>query len=161
MLATLMDTTRETWQEAQVMYTYPKEHTIIMEAIPMAETTQVRRYRGYIAIDEIKFRGGHECKGHCTFDSGFCKFANDPSANFAWEVGRGSENPNTGPQRDHSSFATNRVTGAFAYINAGHPRRPGDKAQLMSEEFPATDKTEQGPLCLRFWTHMFGNGVGR
>ena len=85
-LATLMDTTRETWQEAQVMYTYPKEHTIIMEAIPMAETTQVRRYRGYIAIDEIKFRGGHECKGHCTFDSGFCKFANDPSANFAWEV---------------------------------------------------------------------------
>ena len=31
----------------------------------------------------------------------------------------------------------------------------------MSEEFPATDKTAQGPLCLRFWTHMFGNGVGR
>ena len=41
------------------------------------------------------------------------------------------------------------------------PHRPGDKAQLMSEEFPATDKTAQGPLCLRFWTHMFGNGVGR
>ena len=71
----------------KVMYTHPKEHTIIMEAIPMAETTQVRRYRGYIAIDEIKFRGGHECKGHCTFDSGFCKFSNDASANFEWEVG--------------------------------------------------------------------------
>ena len=41
--------------------------------------------------------------------------------------GRGSNNPNTGPQRDHSSFTTNRVTGAFAYIEAGHPRRPGDK----------------------------------
>ena len=52
--------------------------------------------------------------------------------------GRGSNNPNTGPQRDHASFATNRVTGAFAFIDAGHPRRPGDKALLMSEEFPAT-----------------------
>ncbi len=41
--------------------------------------------------------------------------------------GRGSNNPNTGPQRDHSSFATNRITGAFAYIDAGYPRRPGDK----------------------------------
>lgn len=159
-LATLMDSTREDWSEAQVLYTYPDEHTIIMEAIPMAETTQVRRYRGYVAVDEIKFRAGGECHGHCTFDSGFCKFANDPAANFEWAVGRGSENPNTGPQRDHSSFATNRVTGAFGYIDAGHPRRPGDKAQLMSEEFPATDKSAQGPLCLRFWTHMFGNGVG-
>ena len=52
--------------------------------------------------------------------------------------GRGSNNPNTGPQRDHASFATNRVTGAFAFIDAGHPRRPGDKALLMSEEFPST-----------------------
>ena len=43
--------------------------------------------------------------------------------------GRGSNNPNTGPQRDHASFATNRVTGAFAYIDAGHPRRPGDKVR--------------------------------
>jgi len=170
-----MDSTRKTWMEAQVrflspfltlqsiwqvMYTYPKEHTLILEAIPKPETTQVRRYRGYIAVDEIKFRPGSACKGHCTFDSGFCKFANDPTANFQWMVGRGSENPNTGPQRDHSSFATNRVTGAFAYIDAGHPRRPGDKAQLLSEEFPATDKSELGPLCLRFWTHMYGNGVG-
>lgn len=159
-LATLMDSTRKTWMEAQVMYTYPKEHTLILEAIPKPETTQVRRYRGYIAVDEIKFRPGSACKGHCTFDSGFCKFTNDPSANFQWMVGRGSDNPNTGPQRDHSSFATNRVTGAFAYIDAGHPRRPGDKAQLLSEEFPATDKSELGPLCLRFWTHMYGNGVG-
>ena len=41
--------------------------------------------------------------------------------------GRGSNNPNTGPQRDHSSFSTNRITGAFAYIDAGYPRKPGDR----------------------------------
>ena len=74
--------------------------------------------------------------------------------------GRGSNNPNTGPQRDHASFATNRVTGAFAYIDAGHPRRPGDKALLMSEDFPGTRDQTGGPLCLRFWTHMYGHGIG-
>ena len=91
--------------------------------------------------------------------------------------GRGSNDPNTGPQRDHSSFSSNRVTGAFAYIEAGHPRKPGDKlvsdhiewkrlkiykirALLMSEEFSPTDTSSSGHLCLRFWTHMYGNGIG-
>ena len=60
---------------------------------------------------------------------------------------RGSENPNTGPIRDHSSFGSNRVTGSFAYINSGSPRRPQDKAHLVSNEFQATDA--DNPLCLR------------
>ena len=51
---------------------------------------------------------------------------------------RGSDNPNTGPIRDHSSFTSNRVTGAFAYIDASPPRRPNDVAQVVSEEFTAT-----------------------
>ena len=158
-LATLMDSTRGEWKVAQVLYTYPTQHTLILEAIPKAESSQARRYRGYIAVDDIQFNTGEECRGHCTFDSGLCGFTNDASSNFDWSVGRGSANPNTGPQRDHSSFTTNRVTGAFAYIEAGYPRRPGDKAQLVSEEVPATDSGD-GPMCLRFWTHMFGNGVG-
>ena len=61
---------------------------------------------------------------------------------------RGSENPNTGPIRDHSSFASNRVTGAFAFIDASSPRRPQDLAHLVSSEFQATDA--DNPLCLRF-----------
>ena len=31
---------------------------------------------------------------------------------------------------------------------------------LMSEDFPATAPENGGPLCLRFWTHMFGHGIG-
>ena len=58
----------------------------MFEAIPKSEEDQARRYRGYIAIDDIKFNSGDECKGHCTFDSGLCKFSNDQSGNFEWQV---------------------------------------------------------------------------
>jgi hypothetical protein len=40
------------------------------------------------------------------------------------------------------------VTGAFAYIDSGPPRRPNDRALLTSDEFPATDPNS--PLCLRY-----------
>ena len=65
---------------------------------------------------------------------------------------RGSDNPNTGPIRDHSSFTSNRVTGAFAYIDASPPRRPNDVAQIVSEEFTATgaNRETRVPLFLRF-----------
>ena len=59
---------------------------LIFEAIPKSEADQARRYRGYIAVDSVEFRSGDECKGHCTFDSGLCKFSNDPSGNFDWKV---------------------------------------------------------------------------
>jgi len=158
-LATLNDGTRGLWKTAHVMYSYPLPHKIILEAIPKDETDQARRYRGYIAIDDLFFDVGDACQGHCTFDSGMCGFLNENTKDdFNWEVSRGSENPNTGPIRDHSSFGSNRVTGSFAYINSGSPRRPQDKAHLVSNEFQATDANN--PLCLRFWTHMFGSGIG-
>ena len=61
---------------------------LLLEAIPKSENDQARRYRGYIAIDDVKFNPGGDCKGHCTFDSGLCKFSNDASGNFDWEVVR-------------------------------------------------------------------------
>ena len=59
---------------------------MLFEAIPKAESDQARRYRGFIAIDDVKFKSGDECKGHCTFDSGLCKFSNDQNGNFEWKV---------------------------------------------------------------------------
>ena len=75
--------------------------------------------------------------------------------------GRGSQNPNTGPIRDHSSFTNNRVTGGYAYIDTnGGQTRPDDKAQLVSPQFPATNG-QDGPMCLRWsisWVSNFSSG---
>eukprot|EP00095_Tigriopus_kingsejongensis_P002562 snap_masked-scaffold309_size213625-processed-gene-1.10 protein:Tk02562 transcript:snap_masked-scaffold309_size213625-processed-gene-1.10-mRNA-1 annotation:"hypothetical protein G5I_00476" len=85
-LATIQDGTRGKWRTAQVMYSYPQNHKIIFEAIPKDEIDQSRRYRGYIAVDEIAFKSGDSCKGHCTFDAGFCGFRNAEAADFNWQV---------------------------------------------------------------------------
>ena len=59
---------------------------ILLEAIPKDETDQSRRYRGFIAVDDVKFESGDKCAGHCTFDSGLCGFQNSDRADFDWEV---------------------------------------------------------------------------
>ena len=85
-LAELKDPTRGEWKAAQVMYSFPTKHKVILEAIPKDETDQARKYRGYIAVDDIKFESGDVCRGHCNFDSGLCSFTNDNSADFDWRV---------------------------------------------------------------------------
>ena len=52
------------------------------------------------------------------------------------------------------------MTGAFAHIDASAPRRPQDKARLVSSEFQATDPNN--PLCLRYvliWALEFAHPV--
>ncbi len=115
-LGSLQDGTRGLWKAAQVMYSYPMPHKvslcflsftiypppthmrmdgsdillhaqIILEAIPKDETDQARKYRGYIAIDDLVFKDGEACQGHCTFDAGMCGFLNDNTKDdFDWEV---------------------------------------------------------------------------
>lgn len=69
---------------------------------------------------------------------------------------RGSGNPTTGPVMDSS---TDRLTaGGYAYIDSSFPRRPGDKAKLVSTSFPAP--SADAPMCMHFWFHMFGSGIG-
>ena len=41
------------------------------------------------------------------------------------------------------------------FIETSAPRRQGDKARLMSPTY--TDSTA---ICVKFWYHMYGNGVG-
>jgi hypothetical protein len=55
-LASLQDSTRGQWRQAQVLYSYPRSHKVILEAIPKDETDQARGYRGYIAVDDIQFK---------------------------------------------------------------------------------------------------------
>lgn len=99
------------------------------------------------------------CLGHCTFEAGLCAWNNqDENDDFDWKLGRGSQNIFTGPARDYSSFDNNEISGGFVYIDAGYPRRPGDKALLLSPVMNPT--SDNVPLCLKFALHMYGNGVG-
>ena len=43
------------------------------------------------------------------------------------------------------------------YIETSAPRRQGDKARLLSEDFSPT--TARG-RCVKFWYHMFGATIG-
>lgn len=44
------------------------------------------------------------------------------------------------------------------FEDSSFPRRPGDVARLTSPLMEATPLDR--PLCLVFWTHLFGHGVG-
>ncbi|XP_019882967.2 MAM and LDL-receptor class A domain-containing protein 1-like [Camponotus floridanus] len=144
------------WQQAQILYTYPEIHSVIIEGVPVDSTDPSRLYRGYIAIDDIDLQPGTSCVGFCNFAGGFCDWNNDAEDDFDWTISRGSGNPTTGPAMDSSS---DRATaGGYAFIDSSFPRRPGDTAKLISSNFPAT--SADMPMCMHFWFHMFGSGVG-
>ncbi|XP_025992366.2 MAM and LDL-receptor class A domain-containing protein 1 isoform X1 [Solenopsis invicta] len=144
------------WQQAQILYTYPELHSIVIEGVPVDSTDPSRLYRGYIAIDDIDLQPGTSCVGFCNFAAGFCDWNNDAEDDFDWTISRGSGNPTTGPAMDSS---TDRATaGGYAFINSGFPRRPGDSAKIISSSFPAT--MPDAPMCMHFWFHMFGSGIG-
>ena len=48
------------------------------------------------------------------------------------------------------------VSGTYALIEASSPRRPGDKAQLISENF----HKHTNQKCFRFWYNMKGAQMG-
>ncbi|CAL4111317.1 unnamed protein product, partial [Meganyctiphanes norvegica] len=153
------DMTMGDWKEAQVVYTFDKKHTIIFEGIPVDNNDLSRRFRGYIAVDELNFATADTCGASCPFEGGTCGWTQDTTSDdFDWILSRGSMNPSTGPPRDRSSFTSSALMGGYAVIDSNWPRRPGDRARLMSQEFQATNP--DSPLCMRFWTHMFGNGIG-
>lgn len=55
--------------------------------------------------------------------------------------GRGTQNPITGPPRDHSSSQGDSLGGAYVFMDSSFPRRPGDVARLESIEFQATGES--------------------
>ncbi|XP_076292520.1 MAM and LDL-receptor class A domain-containing protein 1 [Lasioglossum baleicum] len=144
------------WQQAQILYTYPELHSVVIEGIPVDPTDPARLYRGYAAVDDIDLQPGTSCVGFCNFAGGFCDWSNDAEDDFDWTISRGSGNPTTGPAMDSSSDRS--TAGGYAYIDSSFPRRPGDRARLLSTSFPAPNA--DAPMCLHFWFHMFGAGIG-
>ena len=72
---------------------------------------------------------------------------------FDWTRQSGSTSSSgTGPTNDHT-YGT--AKGYYMYIETSLPRRPGDKAMLMSPKYPSTKGK-----CLQFWYHMYGSHTG-
>ena len=47
------------------------------------------------------------------------------------------------------------IPGNYLYVEASSPAQEGDKARLLSKQFPAT-----AGRCLSFWYHMYGESTG-
>ena len=41
------------------------------------------------------------------------------------------------------------------YIETSYPRKQGQKARLLSPAY-----TDNSDICVKFWYHMYGNGIG-
>ncbi|XP_033751988.1 MAM and LDL-receptor class A domain-containing protein 1-like [Pecten maximus] len=88
----------------------------------------------------------------CDFETNLCAWTQDKTDNFDWTRQHGPTiSANTGPATDHTK-GTN--LGYYIFIEASSPRRPGDKARLIS---PATDGSIK--QCFTFWYHMYGTNI--
>jgi hypothetical protein len=150
------------WMRIELSYAHPSDHQILITGLAKNVSDIEREYRGYIAIDDISFVPmGYDdsCYGHCTFDGGLCAWRNEQEQDdFDWKLAKGSSNLYTGPSQDYNSFAKDLPPGNFLHIDASHPLRYGDRAELISPDFPATSKAKG--FCMRFAYHMYGDGIG-
>lgn len=160
------------WTKGEVLYSVTNTHSLTFVATSstapsITKDSQQRRFRGHIAIDEIDVNkhdpqlADGPCKGHCNFDGDLCGWTNSDDGqedDFEWLFGRGSDNLFTGPPRDFTSSANNEITGSYLYTDSGFPRRPGDRALLVSPMFQPTAVNDA--MCMRIAVHMFGSGIG-
>ncbi|KAG1656283.1 MAM and LDL-receptor class A domain-containing protein 1 [Nymphon striatum] len=149
------DTTLGKWKNGQVSFTSGNEYKVVFEAVPNPKNPLMR---GHIAVDNIEITES-ACPGDCMFDSDVCTWTNvNGTDELDFIMGRGSTNIVTGPTSDHTSQSRNGMTGGYIYLDSTFPRGPGDKAQLISQQFSATDPN--GPSCMKFWISVYGPGIG-
>jgi len=159
------------WTKGEVLYSVTNQHSLVFSAMSssnaIVKDAQQRKFRGHLALDDIDIQRhdplGEQsaCKGHCNFDGDLCGWTNaenNQEDDFDWTFGRGSQNLFTGPARDFTSSSNNELTGSFLFTDSGYPRRPGDRALLVSPMFQPTPVNDA--MCMKFAVHMFGSGVG-
>jgi len=59
---------------------------VVFEGIAKDLPDPFRKFRGYVAVDNIAIKQGLDCKGHCTFEGGFCGWINDEDDDFNWSL---------------------------------------------------------------------------
>ncbi|CAK8690511.1 unnamed protein product [Clavelina lepadiformis] len=91
---------------------------------------------------------------HCNFSHHLCGFIHDLDAQFTWTRNvLTTPSEGTGPPYDASFDGT----GSYVFIEASRPRKPGEKAALMS---PRIFGRPDIPVCLRFSYDMYGSNTG-
>lgn len=97
--------------------------------------------------------GSCPAPGDCSFEKGFCTWANTRQVDtFDWIIGGGTTSSyGTGPSGDHTTGS-----GQYVFIETSAPRQLGDNAYLLSQPF---DPAPSG-RCLKFWHHMRGASIG-
>jgi len=91
----------------------------------------------------------------CEFETGFCAWTNETSADQLNWILRSGSTPSvgTGPTGDHTSFGK----GTYIYMEASSPAMMGQVAVLNSKTLK---KSTIGTKCLKFWYHMYGLNMG-
>lgn len=59
---------------------------IVFEGIAKDIPDPFRKFRGYVAVDNVALKPGLECKGHCSFEGGFCGWTNEEDEDFNWSL---------------------------------------------------------------------------
>jgi len=109
-------------------------------------------YTGALAIDEIEMRFSCPVQSFCDFEVDTCSWVNDTSADFTWtRANNATDSAGTGPSTDHTTLSQ---LGYYMYIETSSPRRPGQKARLISANYGAST------ACFKFWYHLFGRSIG-
>lgn len=156
------DNRGDVWNSAKITIRGVQPYQIVFEA------ERGLGYAGDIALDEIRLTPG-DCSQfvitkpppttkptpaakqvYCNFDSkSLCGFTQDNSEDFDWTFNKGptSSTPSTGPTADFSG------NGYYIYAEASNPRRPGDRARLLSPLMT-------GDTCVAFRFNMHGSQMG-
>ncbi|CAF0808194.1 unnamed protein product, partial [Brachionus calyciflorus] len=137
------------WRRAQVTLKSQINFKISFEGIVG------KGFSGDIALDDtlITHQGCKETN-ECDFEQDWCNFKNTTLPGyFNWSRGTNkTATPGTGPTADHTLGI---IGGYFLYIDTTPPRVKGDKFLLESPVY-----TSEKDKCLKFWYHMYGDGIG-
>lgn len=64
----------------------PAMWQVIFEGIPVDSSDLSRRFRGFIAVDELSFTDAGQCSAFCTFEGGTCGWTQDSNDDFEWTL---------------------------------------------------------------------------